>query len=237
MDTKKQIRETRRARLGFVTVGPAELKRIGDILKEEARRTRDVLRLTYKILTVDGSSFESEESALFERDNLPNGDIEEVSMNLVSPATEIGLMLRENQDGYIEVAGYDSTWVNGIMERLQREVEACQNRHKFFHTRWNALTALVVLGLAFFSLIMLGAKFIESTDVDRGIAAFAGVILCLPFLWAFSALVDYLKATFPKIEIIGRRPSKSQRRRTAMWTILTLLVLPIAINILCSFLR
>lgn len=230
-------RETRKLNLSFVTIGSAELKRLASLLADEARQAKSE-PAKYRIEWKNGSTFESNDPNTFDDATILGGELESVSMAWgrysdksidIYIAKAEGLMALASMS-HIEVGGKDSTWVNGVMGRLQQITQQCKNSYAPIH-KWPFLLGLAVLcGGAVWSLLslILRAFGVDATAVISGVSAGGA------FYGAWG-LGHYIRLAFPNIELRGTGPSRAERRRKILYFIAVAIVIPILLNLIFVF--
>lgn len=241
--------ETRSYKIGNKIFRLPDVKSIADVLENEfksaARRKHDS-SLNFEVTCFDNSKYETEDTTLFETKSIINSKrVKKLDFTFTDYKDDKRITLTLEHSDYdfqnqLEISGSDSDWVNGRLTILKDLIEGVKPQFtvfKKFSTLFTIISS-VSIGTIFLSILMLVVRGIASKSYIspfKLITEEPQALLFLLTIGFFPAtfLTDWLKKLWPNVEIqIG--PSHTfieANRRVLLFGIITLIVLPILINI------
>jgi hypothetical protein len=138
----------------------------------------------------------------------------------------------------IQVEGTDSTWVNGMFNRLVESINLCEKQSIIPKFRWPIAFVMTILGayglgwLITIPLPKLTAAG-KPNDLTQSIFAFIYLISFFVFL---PLLGIYLKKLWPDIEIVPllTHERKLEKWRKSLYFVATIIIIPFIISIVAN---
>lgn len=191
--------------------------------------------LSFSVKTTDGVSYSSNTTDIFNPEGvLDSKVVKNVDMYFKSykPSAEASVQMSDSRYGYgggsIEVEGSDSTWVNGIFNKLLDLLNSCRNQD-FIGTKlkWPmSVLSIILMGFAFVGIINIILNFAYEGEKQF---PYWGSLFLLGFTWVIS---DVFKKFWPDVEIIsGNRQSKAS---SGLKGLLYIIILPLIIAIIAN---
>jgi hypothetical protein len=253
----ESVTETRRYKLEYVAITPTDIRQIADIITEVAEQMKKSdlrVSLTFSARAFDDSKYESGSGGIFDQGGiLETKQIRgiEISLSAYPAASRISVELihthsEDSPWNHVTVTGTDSTWVNGVMRRLEDAIGCWEVQPKWPRRfRWlSVLLFTAGIGRLFLFVLLSTFSYVLQTDTRPVFADWEiysglwGVILPLA-IWPAMTLTDKLVELWPVVEIrAGREHAQNPaRRRKQIWAVITLLVLPLLLNTVYDIIR
>jgi len=237
------IREKRKVAFNFKRITSTTITALSEVIDMEVHALTASGTPYYLMYSVDANgdtSFESASSVIFkDTEVVGNHIINKVAMRFYtldnSKSIEIQIVhsvKNENAENFIMVSGEDSTWVNGILNRLTALVKGAEGQLKVntFYKGLFILSLMLAFNIEFFRL---GSKtfFRVGNETIAALLIFVGP--AISFILAFK-LGNYIDSLWPAIELqTGPQHFSStiKKRNTMKWVMASIIV-PIVLSVL-----
>jgi hypothetical protein len=245
------VRETRRLIVRDVIVSADDVRLLSRIISDAASEL-GTPRTHFTVSAFDASEYEGSSNSLFQEGGLlETKQIRSIGMFMANQATDAEVRVRichETTDyggSEVTVSGYDSTWVNGVMARLEDAINGWQEQASWPRRfRW-LFVILAALGIGYIYSFALDLVFDHIIHIQpiRPRPAWADSLQpAVPFIslianfmvgiWPSLLLMNRLPALWPRVEICtGKEYARvaSTRRRYA-WAVFSLIMLPLLLS-------
>jgi hypothetical protein len=254
-----RIRETRKLVVHDVVIGPDDVRALAQLVRDAIADQDDNHRLHFTLRAFDSSEYDGATLELLEEGGLlDTRQVREIRMYTTNRATdsEIHVLLCHETGKFlrseITVVGYDSTWVNGVIARLQHVVDECESQALWpRRLRWVliALGALVI-GTLYQWIINFSLDRLVHVQPLASRPPWAEALR--PFAWLIQLTLDIAVGWAPSFYLVNRftqlwprvelRTGKEyaqviSRRRRYAWVVFSLIVLPVLLSALYDGLK
>jgi hypothetical protein len=191
---------------------PEDIRRIAKLIEEMTEEFIDKIPqkdrrcdLSYSIESVDGATYSSNSKEIFQPESLiDTKNIKRVNMSFDSyqPRASVKITISDSRYGYsnyLEISGSDSTWVNGIYNKLLDTINSCQMQNSLgtkFKWPLSILSSLLI-GLALVGVINL---ILNITSESRTQIPYWSALAILGICFGISTLIEKV---WPEVEIIS----------------------------------
>jgi|SRR6267378_1552090 len=253
------IKETRRIVFENIVVKPEDIRTLAKAITD-ASEPFEKPKLAFEVQAEGGRSYESETLEVFEKGGvLDTKQVLSIATRFTDYETDSRIRVnlahgnfRRYYFNYIEVAGTDSTWVHGVIRKLEETLSEFEKQASW-PRKWEIPLKIVAafgIGRAWVSLqnfAMVHVLHIQPITqhphwVDA-VQPFASVIR-----WGLSFGIGFFPGIFltnkllelwPSVELrMGREWAQlSRTRRDRLWVFFTIAVLPLLISLLYDLLK
>jgi hypothetical protein len=246
---KNKIREKRRLNFSGKIFTPEIVRQLASVFENESQsinnQNSEMLSTLYSIDATDNSSFESQDTAIFEKEGLIEQKVmSRINMRLQTfdNSKNVELQISSSQaadpiNNFVLVSGDDSTWVNGTIARFSEIL----NRTKIQNTRHQQIAIGVLLTILAFNILYfrLFYHLIEkvSSELLRVWVLTLGVSVGSMIL--FNLTGEYLKTLWPSVELqtgASHLQISLQKRNKIKW-LLSSIALPLVLGLVYDLLK
>ncbi len=245
------VRETRRLIVRDVIVSADDVRVLSRILSDAASEL-GTPRMSFTVLAFDASEYEGSSISLFQEGGLlETKQIRNIGMYMTNQAMDAEVRVKivhettDYGESEVRVSGYDSTWVNGVMARLEDAINGWQEQASWPRRfRW-LFVILGAFGIGYiygFALNLILEHFIHIQPIRprpawveslQPVIPFISLIINFMFgIWPSLLLTNRLPALWPRVELCtGKEYARvaSTRRRYA-WAVFSLIMLPLLLS-------
>ncbi len=240
------IREKRKLFFSNKIVTPEVIRNLATMFHDEAASALAYTStlLNFSIDAADNSSYESASPDIFSEGQLiGKKTITRITMRFQTFENDKNMELQlfhtqdtDSMENYVVVSGDNSTWVNGMMTRLNENLETCQKQPAVERIMsYTGLPVVVIFIIFYFRLF-----YHDINNSKNDWLKFIGIIgIPLAIIFLLQQLGKYILTIWPSVELQtapGYQQKPLQKRRQFKF-IITMVVLPIIMAFVCDLLK
>lgn len=241
------IREKRKVTFSFKRINAVVIRKLSELIENQATELRvnqSEYYLLYSMDASDSTSFESTSNEIFREQSLMDDKVlQKVVMRFYaldhSRNIEIQIIhsvKNENSDNFISVSGDDSTWVNGILQRLSEIVSGAEEQSRV-NSRYGGYLMfgfLVLVNVEFYRLFF---------NYLNAMGGWLSVIAILGFppasIFFATWISNELDRIYPAIELQTgalHMQVQQKKRKSLQWWAVTIII-PLLLALLYDILK
>lgn len=211
-----KIKESLRLPFGNRIIKLQDVYEIAKILKTEYEKANSKkvanCRLNFTVICENGPTYESSDIDIFESESIINSKKPnkiELRFSNYKDDDYIRVSLRREynssySENYINVEGFDSTWVNGVLGRINQRIDSTepQNSNKKLYLNLIFFASVVLIGRIFTIIILLIPGTPDESKMGAASFAIRQFIHTNDFTYYFSIyLIGFLVGILPAFSI------------------------------------
>lgn len=229
------IREKRRVTFSYKRINSAVIRALSQLIEDQvhdSRTNQTEYYLLYSMDATDSTSFESTSNEIFREESLMDKKVlQKVVMRFYtldhSRNIEIQIvhtLKNDNLDNFISVSGDNSTWVNGILQRLSEIISGAEEQSRV-NSRYGGY---LMLGFLIFINVEYYRLFFNYFDSIGGWISVITVLVFPPAsIFVATRIFNELDKIYPSIELqtgASHMQEQHKKRKSLQWWAVTIII-------------